>query len=338
MHKLIAYAKAINKTHAGLGNLVSFSLLGIKARKFVLIVSVAGSGKSTGMEAAVAANTDGNFAIQAFTRSGLGLREKELTGFKGTILVDDLGNIDTSYSLKEAIKAGIMLTYGHELTKMNASVNLNITNFRGSVITSVQPVKMQQIISGSDWEAVMRDKTVRYYHLRRPVKPNRNKIDVKMSWGKDFEHVKTGKLNKRLLEPLYEIGLLQWGRSRVNEHIEDFLKAAAALDGRTTVRPIDYKVVLELIKPMALENYVIEKEGFESEKYFLHDHVCLLTEFGTYDPLKKAAIMTDFGISRRTLDGLLQKVRILYTPDPIDKEVLHPSTECLQILRECGSR
>lgn len=337
MHKLTAYAKAVNKTHKGLGNLVSFCLLTLKARKFVLIVSVAGTGKSTAMKAAVKANVDGSMMVQEFTRSGLGLREKELTGFKGVLMVEDLGNVDTSYSLKESIKAGIMLCYEHQLSKLNASTNLNIVDYNGSVITSVQPAKMYPIVAGSDWEAVMRDKMFRYYHLVRPLKPNRKPIEVKMSWGKPLESVKMKLKEGKLYSELEIMALNQWGKSRVNEHLEDMLKAAAALDNRTVVNQSDYKVVKELMLPMMLENYVLEKEGFESDKHFLHDEVCLLTEFATYgNPLKKSQIMTDFGISKRTLDRLLQKVRVLYTPDPARSDIIYASQETKTILEDCG--
>ena len=337
-HRILRLIKDVDKTHCGLGKLCAFLQVALKAGKFILVVSVAGTGKTTAMQFIAKSNPDGCITVNQFTRSGLAQKEKELNGFRGSLFVDDLGNIDTGYSLHESIKSGIMLCYGHELSKYNASININIQNFHGSMCTSIQPVKMPMIISGTDWEAVMQDKTIRYYHLIRAIKPNMSPILAKIDWGIDINKVKIKLGNNEKYKRLLRIGLLQWGRSRATEHINDLLKSLAAIDRRLRVSNRDLDVLLMLIRPLMLESYIIDKEGFESEKTFYNDHLCMLTELASYNELTHDNVASDFKVNLRTVERLLSKVRIYYTPDPKDKKLLHPSVEALEVLKICGYR
>ena len=104
VHKLLQYIRQVDKTHTGLGRLFSFCLMSVKAKKAVIVIGLAGTGKSTAMKAAVKANRDGSIAKQSMTRSGLMNLQKELTNFKGVLFVEDLANVDTIYSVKESIK------------------------------------------------------------------------------------------------------------------------------------------------------------------------------------------------------------------------------------------
>ena len=337
MHRLLQYRNQVNKTHKGLGNLFSYSLLVTKAKKVGIIIAVAGSGKTTAIEAAAKANKKDYLMFDSITRSGLKPIEQKLNGFEGTFVINDLGNIDTAYSSSESIKTAVMLTYEHHLNKLNSTLNLNIENFYGSFITSAQPAIMQRIVNTVDWEAVVRDKTTRYYHLPRPTKPNKNHIEVNVNWGIDIDLVKYKQPKGIEFDEFMQVGLSQWGLSRAHIHIEDMLKACAALDNRKAVRPEDVKVCLELTKPMRLENYVVEKLGFESHKEFMHNHVCLLTEFATYGhQITKQQIASDFFMSLRNVNRVLQDVRELYTEDPHDSAVLHASEETFKILEDCG--
>lgn len=326
----------VDKTHRGLGRLYSFCLMSIKAKKVVLLIAVAGSGKTTALEAAAKVNKKGFMAFDSITRSGLKVIEKKLNDFEGTCIIGDLGNIDTGYSTKESIKTAVLLTYEHHLTKLNSQMNLSIENFQGSFITSAQPVIMQNLINSQDWEAVVRDKTIRYYHLIRPLFPNNEKINIHADWGKDFDDVTYKHKQSKEFDELWRCGLDQWGRSRTSVHVIDLLKACAALDGRKYVNHSDVLVALELTKPMRLEKFLVEKQGFETEKEFMHNHACMLTEFATYKEVTYDQIATDFFVSLRTVNRLLLTVRELVLPNPRDENKLIPTDIAVKVLKECG--
>ena len=335
-HRLLEYMKLVDKTHKGLGRLYSFTLMMNKARKVTIIIAIAGSGKTTALTAASDVNPKGVISLDSVTRSGMKALESKMNGFEGTVIINDLGNIDTGYSTKESVKVAVALTYEHHLSKLNAMTNINIENFNGSFVTSAQPSIMQSIVNVSDWEAVIRDKTARYYHLYRPINPNESPLNIKASWGKNFEAVKYKEIKCPELTELNKVGLSQWGLARTHIHIKDILRACAALDNRLFTNKSDILTALELTRPMRMENFIIDKQGFESKKEFLGDHLCMLTEFASYPKVTKTIISSDFFVGLRTVDRLLSQVRELYMPDPLDKENLLMTDISKRVLKECG--
>lgn len=335
-HKLLQYRTKVNKTHAGLGNLFSFSLMCTKAKKFCIVVAVAGTGKTTALKAATNANPQENIVLDSLTRSGLVKLKDKMNGFEGTFLLSDLGNIDTGYSLKESVKTLVALVYEHGLSKLNAQTELNIEDFQGGALTSGQPVIMQRIINSSDWEAVIQDKTIRYYHLMRPVKVNNKPIDINADWGIDLDDVSKTIPKSAKVKDLYRLALDQFGIARAYQHIDDMLRACAALDNRKKVLNKDVDVLTELTKPMRFEKYIISREGFESDKFFMHNDMCLLTEAATYHKLNKDQIQINYKITRRTLDNILHNMNTWFLPDMKDKDRLEISLQTKEVLEECG--
>jgi hypothetical protein len=329
----------INKSHPGLGNLYAFSLLATKAGKVTMIVSPAGTGKSVTMRAVRDVNKDGAITLSSITRSGLKGMQQELCGFKGTVMIEDLGNIDTNYSLQESVKTAVALAYDHQLTKVNSMVDIQIVDFYGSVITSVQPEMMQQIINTPAWEAVMRDKTLRYYHLIRATKPNREALNGHALWGLPTRKVKYKTPRGKSFKELLDVFLDQHGITRAHEHIEDMCKAAAALDSRTEVSTKDVRVVLELTRPMRLEKFLFYKEGIASEKHFLTDDCYMLCEFATYGKkIHKWQLASNWKVTQRQTNRILLNVKWLFTVDPRDLGIVYRSKECGMILEEAGYR
>lgn len=335
-HKLLQYRNAVDKTHQGLGNLFSFSLMCTKARKFCVVVAVSGTGKTTALKAATEVNPEENIILDSLTRSGLVKIAEKMNGFKGTFLLSDLGNIDTGYSLKESVKALVGLVYEHGISKLNAQTQLSISDYNGSALSSGQPVIMQRLINSSDWEAVIQDKTVRYYHLMRPVKVNNKPIDIKTDWGKDLDDVKRIIPKSKKVKSLYRLALDQFGIARAYQHIDDMLMACAALDGRTKVLNKDIDCLLDISRPMRFEKYIISREGFESDKFFMHNDMCLLTEAATYHELSKHQMQINYKITRRTLDNILHNMNTWFLPDMKDKDRLEISLQTKEVLEECG--
>lgn len=335
-HKLLLYKRQVDRTHKGLGNLFSFALLSTKAKKFAIVIAVSGTGKTTALKAAANVNPEENIFLDSITRSGLVAIDKKLNDFKGTFLLTDLGNIDTAYSLKESVKTLVNLTYEHGISKLNATTNLKIENFQGSALTTGQPVIMQQLINSPDWEAVIQDKTIRYYHLIRPIKVNNSEINVRATWGKPLDEVSIRFVKSEKVKQLYRVGLDQFGISRAHQHIDDLLRACAALDNRKKVIPKDVACLTELIKPMRFEKRIIGREGFESDKRFMHNDMCLLTEAATYHELDKNQMMINYKLERRTLDNILRTMNTWFLPDMKNKDKLDISLQTREVLEECG--
>lgn len=336
MHALIKYKREVDRSHKGLGNLYAFSLLGTKAQKCIIVVGTAGSGKSVAMKEATKANLNGSIIRDAMTRSGLDKLQKELTGFRGTFLVEDLGNIDTSYSLMEGIKTAVALAYDHKLSKLNAKLDLEITDYYGSFISSVQPEIMPMMINNTSWEAVIRDKTIRYYHILRAVKPNRKPMNIKTKWGVDLTQVQGMKRKSNAYMELKRVFLDQHGLTRAEEHIEDFLKASAALDGRKQVTEQDVKVVLELTRPMRIEKTLVYKQGVASEKEFLVDHCYMLTEFATYGVCTYEQTASNWFVTTKSVKRILHNVAELWTVRPKDDQNIYMKDLTKQILKDSG--
>lgn len=336
IHKLLQYKRQVDKTHEGLGNLFSFALLATKAKKFTIVIAVSGTGKTTALKAATRVNPEDNIILDAVTRSGLVPIKDKLNDFKGTFLLSDLGNIDTSYSLKESIKTLVNLVYEHGLSKMNATTNLKIENYQGSALTTGQPIIMQPIINSPDWEAVIQDKTIRYYHLIRPKKVNNKDIDIKASWGIELDAVSKTIPKNEKVKQLYRHALDQFGIARAYQHIDDMLRACAALDKRKKVTLKDIDCLLELSRPMLFEKYIMDRQGFESNKEFMHNDMCLLTEAATYHKLDKNQMQINYKVTRRTLNNILHSINTWYIPDQKDEDTLHISLQSMQVLKECG--
>lgn len=335
-HKLLDYQAAVEKTHLGLGSLYAFSLLCVKARKALVVISPSGTGKSTTITAAAKINPNGIVEAGSLTRSGIPKADMKLSDSKKTIVTDDLGEIDTKYSALETLKTAVHLVYEHKISKYNSTTQLKIENFQGSFLTTIQPNKMQEVVSSSSWEAVIRDKMIRYYHLIRPTRPIIAPIDVKVRWGSDFDKVSDKIPKSDYYTILEELAFSQWSKSRGKEHLTDFLKACAALDGRTRILTKDLELLWYLMLPMRLEQYMMIKHSLEANINFQNDHLCILSELASYENLTIKEIMNDFHISQHNAKDIIFKLDDIVMMEPEYPFRILPTEVARKILLECG--
>jgi len=152
-----------------------------------------------------------------------------------------------------------------------------------------------------DWIALTRDKSIRYYHLIRPVNPKMNMPRVKLDWGQPLRAVATPKKRGKLWYQLLAIGLTQWSHARCKEHLTKLLQACAALDNRTKVDAADYRLLIKLLRPMQVERYVLQTYGFETGRKFNNNLYCLLVELATYGEPSVEIISDDYKVSPSTV-------------------------------------
>ena len=307
MHAIRKLVKQVDATHKGLGQMAAVNLICAKAKKCVLNISPADCGKSTTTD--LIANIMGTDALKytSLTLAGLKQISNELNQFNGHIVIDDLGGEKSEWSRVSTVTVLANLVYGHYVKKIVQAYVLEITNFYGSAALNIQPVLMQSIVGDNDWIAVIRSKVLRYYHLIRPVKPVQTHPSGKIDWGIPIQEVAEPRHHGKLWYQLVAMGLTQWGYGRVVEHMPMLLRACAALDGRTTVKPEDYSLLIKLLKPMQLERYLVESYSFEFGRTFNNALYCLMVELASHGEPSIETICEDYKVSPSTVLRIAQE-------------------------------
>lgn len=325
LHTLRRLAANIEKTHEGLGNFLVFNVIAAIAKKCLLNVAVAGIGKSTCTWTLKSLYGDQCKIFDSVTRSGLRYVAEELTNFNGLVIIDDLGKCDTVYSRMATITSLAELSYSHFIRKMTYTVNIEINNFYGASIMNIQPVLMQSIVDKPEWEAVIRDKTIRYYHLIRPLKPVRDTPKIEINIKKTIDSVALKDTDNQSYYNLIAIGLYQWGYARAIEHINDLLKACALIDKRKTVNEEDMLVLLDLMQPLLLERFFFNKFSLEGSISFDKNGMAILTELASFNPLTVAQICADYKITDYRVKEILKTIPIWCFTSNDNKGVVSPT-------------
>jgi len=237
----------------------------------------------------------------SLTLAGLKRIGKALANYTGHIIIDDLGVEKSQWSRTATITVLSHLVYSHYIHKISRDQEILIQDFYGSAAVNIQPVLMDSIVSDMDWIALTRDKSIRYYHLIRPINPKMHLPQVELEWGEKLSKVATPKKRGRLWYQLLAIGLTQWSHARCKEHLTKLLQACAALDNRTKVTTSDYRLLIKLLRPMQLERYVMTTYGFETGRKFNNNLYCLLVELATYGEPTVEVISEDYKVSPSTV-------------------------------------
>ena len=194
------------------------------------------------------------------------------------------------------------------MDKITHSGRIQIEGFDGSVSLNIQPVLLNTLVQNDDWVAVVRDKVLRYYHLFRPLKPQRETPRVEIEWGESLQQIHMSKWRGKLYYQLVAIGLTQWSYARVQEHIPDLLKACASLDGRTKVNVTDYHFLIRLLQPLRLERHIVTTYGFEAGRVFDNNLYCILVELASFKNPTIEQLCVDYKVSPRTAERLCETV------------------------------
>lgn len=335
MHQLYSIIKGVEETHSGLGNAVAFAIICAKARMCLLIVSPAGCGKSA-LSDAIGDVYPNSVRIDSVTRSGLRDFKDVFTNFWGLVVIDDLGKVDTTYSRIHTVTSFAELCYSHYISKHTMTVTVEIGEFHGSAILNVQPPILGLLVEAPEWEVVTQDKTCRYYHLYRPLKPNEVRPNFKVDWGIDRDLVHKPRRDYKLYPKLEAIASIQWSDARVLEHLNSLLKASAALDRRQDTTQEDYRLLYRLMKPMVIERYIMHKSGFEVGRWLDTNLLATLVEFASWKNISIERICRDYKISPATVYRLLTEIKDWFVPsEPMSKRLI-PRPELKRVLKEAG--
>lgn len=329
--------KDIDSTYQGLGSLIAVNAVAVKARKFVLNVSPSGCGKSTAMEY-MAQNMPDSWCPTSLSISSLVNKADKLTSFRSMIGIDDIATIQTDYGRKTTITTLSALCYTHRVEPSMVGFDFAIEDFHGSAIVGIQPTILKDLILHPEWDASIKDKALRYYHLQRPINPIIGLPKVKLNKGIDFESVNfEPDVNDKNWQRLYEIGTYQWSRARAKEHMIDLLKAVAALNNRKTVDKSDFRVLIKLLKPMAIEVIAVNKDELEGDRILDKNLILLLTEYYSYGgEFSLAHVSQDFSTKLAQTYKIMQHQNGNWRQVSKSPTIYRPSKALLEELREFG--
>lgn len=336
-HALERIAHDINQTHDALGNMVAFNLAAVKARKCILNVAPAGCGKSE-TNLIMRERIPNTLFFDSVTRAGLKELAPALTGFDGVCIVDDLGKVGNTYLRLETITTFCELTYSHFVSKYTATASFEIGGYNGSAIVGCQPIVLRRVMLTNEWDATIQDKTIRYYHLFRPLSPEPKLPQFTLNWDIRLDDVEHPTLTGKQAQGVLAIGALQWSRARTREHVGDLLRACAALDGRTVVNPSDYRVLYNLMQPMKIEQLVMQRTGFEEGKEFDHNLLCIVVEFASYGSFTAADLVRDYRVSAPTAIGLMHRASRWWRSEKNSEETFYPVERLQKLLEQLGGR
>lgn len=338
MHKLEEMQVEIERTHEGLGKFLCFNLTAAVAKKCVLNVAVAGIGKSTVTWSIKDLWKKDVYVFDSITRAGLRFISNEMNNFDGVVIIDDLGKVDTKYSRMATVTSFAELCYSHFVRKLTFNMEIRIDNFQGAALMNIQPVLLHRLCEEAEWEAVIRDKTIRYYHFLRPLCPSAELPKIKMSRKKGVKRVKNTTEVDNLYKDLIQLGLTQWSYARTIQHIDDLLKATAYIDNRVLVHDNDKEVLLDLLRPMMIERYFMRKYAFESALHFDDNAACLFTELCSFNPCTLAQVCSDFKITSDMARTILKQVEQYCYVENNSEPIVMPTVLAKELLEEIGVR
>jgi len=326
----------VNSTHSSLGELVAMCQITAKAQKMLLIVSPSGCGKSTAMSL-IGKNTVDSIMPDRLSIAGLAFMQEKLCDFRSVVIIDDIATTQTDYARKTTITTLSALIYTHRIESMMMGIQYEIDNFYGSAIVGIQPVLLRNLMLSEEWDASIQDKTFRYYHLYRPIKPVIGLPKVKIEGGIPLDSVKDFEpdVKNENWQKLVTLGISQWSIARTTEHLKAFLKAISALENRKKVIDSDYSLLLSLLKPMAIENVVVIKKRLESERFLDDNLLALLAEYYSYNgeySLEQVAI--DYKLSIAQCYRIMQKENGSWQQISKSPTIYQPSKKLLALLKQ----
>ncbi len=264
---------------------------------------------------------------------------EKLTSFRSVIVVDDIATTQTDYARKTTITTLAALCYTHRIESIMQGINYAIEDFYGSALIGIQPILLRNLMLLEEWDASIQDKTLRFYYLHRPIKPCLTPPLAKIEKGIDFDNVKDFEpdIYNKDWQKLLALGDSQWSRARAKEHLKDLLKAIASLESRTTIVDNDYILLVQLLKPMAIENMVVVKEQLEGERYLDNNLLALLAEYFTYGgEFALAQVAQDYKLSLSQAYKIMASQNGYWQQVSKSPTVYKPSKKLVELLSILG--
>ena len=256
LRHIIQLYENVEETHRGLGKLAIAVALHDRADMALFVIGLAGTGKSAVSSALLNTRWRHGVQMRDLTKASLARWGDDLQGFHGTIVVDDLARCDSNYIMKQTYKTLIELCFNHGTDKATFHYRIQISNFYASVIMNCQPVIFRQIIGARDWDAFIRDRAARFYHIIRPTQEN--PADIRLPQlprlRKEDVELNVDNIDPNLGAEAAARLAWQFSRGRAKLHLISLLKASAALNGREETASADAWLIKEIYSRGILEH------------------------------------------------------------------------------------
>lgn len=337
MHKLMQLIKDVDKTHPHLGQLAAIEVVAVKAQMCSIIVSPPSFGKSKVMEWLAATLADRCIYYPEITLASLQYEADKLSNSNKIVLIDDLGSANSDYIRTETLSTLATLTYSHKAGKHTHKVKFNIENFQGCALMNVQPRLINNLMKTDNWDANVRDKSIRIYHYWRTAKSQSNDITAKFDLGLPIEDVKLRHFGTNELFKLTSYAGFEWTDNRLAENIPALLRSIAGIDNRRIINTTDIKLLTKLIAPFYLENYLqvggdmAGGSGFDYRKFYL------IAELASFDEPTVEKITHDWRISRDWTDTIIEKYKDICIKKDKSPVLVALTDEGKEILRRIGA-
>jgi len=330
----------VEKTHKGLGTLTILEILCDASDRALLVVGTSGTGKSTVMNFINRVAKRTVFRQDSVTVNGL-MRYKDLLDYnKLSILVDDIERGQTRYSWIMTVDALGSLAYSHTISKSTQQINLRIENCFCSAIMNCQPLILRAILTHPTFEASIRDKVIRFYHLKRPKKPNPKPIVVDYTW-EYLSKVKVDFPERLRKTKVYRDCIFnfkhEFTESRACEHLEALAKASALCNNRETVNKSDLKLIYQLSRNFKLELEIFYKKHLEGSRQLDIDLLPLMTVLASYSKFPTLELSLLYGVKKSQIYNILEKLSAYcYIIKNSGKSYIIPTEESANLLKEIG--
>ena len=334
-HEAVKAVRAIENTHLGLGRPTLGCAIAGWAKRCTYLIAPAGCGKSAILEA-LQPHFEETIEMVSMTRAGLGAKADQLSGFRGLVWVDDMGAVESAYIRSSMLVSLSELTYRHSISKDSGIFHFTIDSFNAGVVAAIQPTILKGLIRTNEWEANLSDKTLRLYHVIRPVTPNAEPVKLLATPQVDPRRVKYEEKSCPEYSALMDMAVTQWGRTRVKLHLEEMLKVTASLDGSPEVRAIDMRVLAHILRPMMLERHCLHRGGFEEKRSLNTELLHLVTAFATHRELSLDFFTLDYKLSPTTVYEILDRNRSWVRVVSKSPSRWGPSDRMVELLQEIG--
>lgn len=329
----------IEATHQGCGKLAVMELLADASNRTLLVIASSGTGKSTILKWLKSTLNRDYLWLDSVTVSGFKFLSKKLSGKNMSILVDDLSKGGTQYSQVMTVTALGELVYSGYVRKLTAQLNIDISGFRGSAIINCQPLLLKRILSADEFETDIRDKVIRYYHIRRPIKVNLNTPTDGVEY--DYDYYKVDIPEEVLKSQEYEDGVEQFrlifSKARAKEHYQALIQASANINKRSKVSEADIQLVNYLTKCFFLEGVITFKTDLEGKRDMDVNIIPLLSSLASYKQYSLADLMKDFQVKRSRIYDIIQDHKeLVATIETNNGTHIIPTMLGRSILKECG--
>jgi hypothetical protein len=314
-------------------------ILADASNRSLMVVAPSGTGKSVVLRYLNTVISRDRLWLDSLTVNGFRYLEKQLKSTEKSILVDDLSKGGTEYSQIMTVCSLGELIYTGYIKKYTAALALDIEGFRGSAIMNLQPLILKRVLRADEFETDIRDKVIRFYHLRQPINISQTNIIDGLKYGYKYAEVEIPSkiYDSDIWYDAIDLFGIEFKKARSEEHLTALIRASATVNGRKTVDIADVWLVNEICRCFHLERELFEKKNLEGERLLDVNIIPILSFIATFGEVPVEVIMAQTQVKKRRIYEILginkEWVRLISNGG---EQLVIPTPECRMLLEDMG--